>query len=49
MFFLSKTFGKSVKKLHVLEDLKINVSDHLLVYSIIDFYLNKVTTSVNIN
>ena len=33
----------------MLEDLKTNVSDHLPVYSCIDFSLNKVTTSVNIN
>ena len=46
--FYPKTFGENVKTLHVLEDLKVNVSDHLPVCCIINFSLDK-ATSTNIH
>ena len=44
--FYQKTFGENVKTLHVLEDLKVNVSDHLPVCCIINFALDKATSNV---
>ena len=46
--FYPKTFGENVKTLHALEDLKVNVSDHLPVCCIINFSLDK-ATSTNIH